>query len=47
MTRNGIEVSGNGDDDFFTWGKVAPELKDDQKARDRVRTKCYGESYKW
>jgi hypothetical protein len=46
MTRNGIEVSGNWDDDFYTYGKEAPELKNDPKARDKVRTKCYAESYK-
>jgi hypothetical protein len=46
MTRNGIEVSGNPDDEFLTYGKEAPELKNDPKARDKVRTKCYAESYK-
>jgi hypothetical protein len=46
MTRNGIEVSGNADDEFLTYGKEAPELKDDPEARDKVRTKCYAESYK-
>lgn len=43
MNREGVEVSGNWDDEFLTWGKVDPKVKD----KNAVYLKCYAESYKW
>ncbi|MFD5199390.1 hypothetical protein ACFWM7_04310 [Streptomyces sp. NPDC058375] len=42
MNREGIEVSGNWDDEFFTFGKVDPKVKN----KDEVHRTCYSESYK-
>lgn len=47
LNSHGIEVSGDWDDEFWTWGKVAPKLAHDDEARHKVRDKCYVESYKW
>lgn len=46
MNRNGIEVSGTWDDEFFQFGDVAPELKDWEDRR-KVYDRCNAESYKW
>jgi hypothetical protein len=41
MNREGVEVSGNWDDDFFKFGKVRPGTD-----RQNVDRKCYIESYR-